>query len=384
MEQFFIDAIIRYMNTRYGIYLGALVLSGVLPIVASAACIPLIGTLQLGTKSEEVRMLQQFLNTRASTTVAYIGSGSIGNETNYFGPATKNAVVKFQTIFANEVLVPAGLSEATGIVGKFSREEINKQLCAQGGVKPVTTTTVTQKAAQENFAKEIALRSEALAEKINALRLSVATNIAKTQSSFAGTTLVPQSSITPPALDSSSKDLPLQIFTIDPFIAKIGDRVTIKGTGIVAGTSVRIGGTAYPLTIVSDGSAATFEIKTGFPLGKYYATLENSGKKSNDRVFVVVADTTKIPVIEGISPDTGNIGTTITLTGQNFAAKNDIFTSIGTIYDVRSSDGKTLSFPVTADTTYLNNNGKIIPYLAYFVAVVNENGISGFKEFKIR
>ncbi|HXK37793.1 MAG TPA: IPT/TIG domain-containing protein [Candidatus Paceibacterota bacterium] len=372
------------MNTRYGIYLGALVLSGVLPIVASAACIPLIGTLQLGTKSEEVRMLQQFLNTRASTTVAYIGSGSIGNETNYFGPATKNAVVKFQTIFANEVLVPAGLSEATGIVGKFSREEINKQLCAQGGVKPVTTTTVTQKAAQENFAKEIALRSEALAEKINALRLSVATNIAKTQSSFAGTTLVPQSSITPPALDSSSKDLPLQIFTIDPFIAKIGDRVTIKGTGIVAGTSVRIGGTAYPLTIVSDGSAATFEIKTGFPLGKYYATLENSGKKSNDRVFVVVADTTKIPVIEGISPDTGNIGTTITLTGQNFAAKNDIFTSIGTIYDVRSSDGKTLSFPVTADTTYLNNNGKIIPYLAYFVAVVNENGISGFKEFKIR
>jgi peptidoglycan hydrolase-like protein with peptidoglycan-binding domain len=372
------------MNIRYGFYVGALVLVGLLPSATYAACVPLTETLQTGTKSEEVRMLQQFLNTRASTTVAYIGSGSVGNETTYFGPATMRAVKKFQTIFAKEVLAPAGLTEATGIVGKFSREEINKQLCAQTGVATPVAAALTQKVAQENFAKEVALRSEALMEKINALRTTVAVNIAKTENATIGTTAATQPTTMPVASGSSSKDLPLQIFTLDPFLAKTGDKITVKGTGITTGTVVRIGGTVYPLTIVSDGDAATFDIGSNFPLGKYYATLENGSKKSNDRILIVVADTTKIPVIETISPDTGNIGTMISLTGQNFAPKNDIFTSIGTIYNVQSSDGKTLSFPVTADSTYLNNNGKIIPYIAYFVAVVNEHGISAFKEFKIR
>lgn len=65
---------------------------------------------------EDVRTLQKLLNTNGYT-VALSGSGSLGNETTYFGPATESAVIKFQ--------VAKGITPAVGYVGPITRTALS-------------------------------------------------------------------------------------------------------------------------------------------------------------------------------------------------------------------------------------------------------------------
>lgn len=78
-------------------------------------------TLQLGDTNPDVQRLQQFLNTHGFI-VSATGVGSSGHETQKFGFATRNALIKFQEANANQILKPAGLTKGTG---KFARATIN-------------------------------------------------------------------------------------------------------------------------------------------------------------------------------------------------------------------------------------------------------------------
>ena len=77
-----------------------------------------------GEKSDEVKTLQMFLN-NSGFTLALSGPGSKGNETNFFGPLTVNALIKFQEFYKNEILVPLNLTSGTGYFGQKTREFIN-------------------------------------------------------------------------------------------------------------------------------------------------------------------------------------------------------------------------------------------------------------------
>ncbi len=79
------------------------------------ACPALSRSLQLGSSGADVKALQMFLNAKAATQVSVSGAGSPGLESTYFGPATKAAVTKFQTL--NNV-------SAIGIVGPATRAAI--------------------------------------------------------------------------------------------------------------------------------------------------------------------------------------------------------------------------------------------------------------------
>lgn len=81
-----------------------------------------------GLDSEQVRMLQKFLNSDKQTLVKATGPGSPGNETTYFGNATQNAVERFQVIYKSVILDPIGFTSPTGIVGARSRSVLNQIL----------------------------------------------------------------------------------------------------------------------------------------------------------------------------------------------------------------------------------------------------------------
>jgi hypothetical protein len=81
--------------------------------------------LWIGSFTSDVVQLQRFLNEQGFT-IATQGPGSPGQETPYFGERTLQALKKFQTYYAESILKPAGLSQATGYFGIFTRMFVNQ------------------------------------------------------------------------------------------------------------------------------------------------------------------------------------------------------------------------------------------------------------------
>jgi len=77
--------------------------------------------LSQGMSGEDVRQLQKYLNGQGIM-VALSGSGSLSNETSYFGPATKAALLRFQSDHAAEL----GITVGTGYFGVLTRAMVNK------------------------------------------------------------------------------------------------------------------------------------------------------------------------------------------------------------------------------------------------------------------
>ena len=103
-------------------------------------------SLTIGSQGQDVVELQKYLNSNELTKVSESGVGSTGFETSYFGDKTKQAVIKFQNLFASSILHPLGLSTGSGFVGNSTISFLNR---IQGNTSQ-TNTTLTTNVAQIN------------------------------------------------------------------------------------------------------------------------------------------------------------------------------------------------------------------------------------------
>ena len=99
-------------------------------------------TLQLGSSGDDVSLLKIALNSDKDTKII-TNSAEV---TNIFDLATQIAVIKFQEKYANEILVPSGLTRGTGIVGPSTRKKLNSILnnileSTQTGTTSTTNTS---------------------------------------------------------------------------------------------------------------------------------------------------------------------------------------------------------------------------------------------------
>lgn len=105
-----------------------------IPTVSEAALIvpesfTFTQTLKLGSNVDpDVKYLQNILNRSDTMKVATSGPGSDKNLTSLFDEKTEASVIKFQALYANDILVPAKLKAPTGIVGPLTRAKLNSIL----------------------------------------------------------------------------------------------------------------------------------------------------------------------------------------------------------------------------------------------------------------
>jgi len=99
--------------------------------------------LKLGSRGDDVLELQKFLNNNGFT-IATAGAGSVNNETTYFGPATKSALVKYQNTYREQILTPVGLTTGSGYFGSSTINHIHASGSTQAQTSSTTKAELTQ------------------------------------------------------------------------------------------------------------------------------------------------------------------------------------------------------------------------------------------------
>lgn len=93
-----------------------------IPNISTAA--DLTRDLKYGDRGPDVLLLQKMLNESPDTQIASSGPGSPGQETDFFGSLTVQAVKRFQIKYRAEVLYPVNIFAATGYVGSMTRAKL--------------------------------------------------------------------------------------------------------------------------------------------------------------------------------------------------------------------------------------------------------------------
>jgi len=287
--------------------------------------------LRFGDRGPSVKGLQIALNKDPDTQIARSGPGSPGEETDFFGNLTKNAVIVFQEKYAALVLAPVGLSRGSGFVGPSTRAQLNT-LGEKSGTIGLETITKEQAAPEEGG---LTTDSTVQADGSTGPEISIfdqsATNV---EGSF------PTDSLSLFAVDNSN-----ELFLAFPsaYEGVPGTKITLTGSGFTAtDNTIHFGAQTIENIASPSGTDLVFAVP-GVAIGRYNVFVSNT-KGATDRISFLVPDPSAIPPkIDSISPESGVGRTQVTIRGEGFAPTNNrVYTSYGVLGSVASVDGKTI------------------------------------------
>lgn len=304
--------------------------------------------LSLGSNvNPDVAYLQRVLNSNPATIVASTGVGSDSNLTTYFGSKTLDAVMRFQNLYKNDILTPAGLSSATGFVGGYTRAKLNTILKSGLNNGIYTNATSTNTTASTNT----------------------------TYVSVNGNT----------AINYGAR----QITDLSTYSAVPGQIMSLFGQGFHPSTNKLYLGTVFTGTYASQnsGTKINFQVPYSISQGRYQLQINNEyGTSTSGLIFLnVTSNTTNstttsvyIPTITTVTPTSTNaINSIIRITGTNFTSNNTLLTNLGDISNIRSNDGKNIDLMIGSLPNYTSAfntyKGKSITLL---LRVKNEYGTS--------
>ena len=295
-------------------------------------CINLMWNLSFGSRGTEVRKLQTFLVSRN-----YPGGGS-WMITGYFGRATQAAVRNFQ--------MEQGLSPV-GIVGPMTRAAIARVSCGGTGYNPYpypTPPTYTYP---------------------------------PTTPPNNTTCYYTYPYICPPFNNYQNVTLTsLSVTSGQP-----GSSVTIYGSNFdYANNTVYFG--TMPIANVSsyNGTSLTVTVPSTVSQNAVNVYVTNTRGTSNTLTFNITGNICQYPYtncygsvnIQYLSPSSGSVGTTVTVTGNGFSTTgNTVRFGAGVITGVNSPNGNTLSFVIPSQ---LGGTSQFVTQGTYNVSVSNFSG----------
>jgi len=294
-----------------------ILLSFFLPFFASAECFS--RNLTLDTTGEDVKKVQKILNMTQETRVSETGSGSLGNETTYFGPRTRLAVIKFQNMYREEVLTPVGLSAGTGYVGVATRKKL-ETLCSLG-----TSATL------------------------------------------------PPLPTTPPLKQATSSSNGVSVFFPSEYSGVPGVLRMISGDGFIPNAQNTVYFGPYSATGTAQSNSELFVFIPNIPTGKYPLWVENqNGTSTKDAFFIVRDPNVPEPALTSLSPTSGKAGTKVEIRGTGFTpTHNTIHTGLNVVENVVSQGG---AIEWIVPTSF--SGGKETTSIPVWIYVVNERGVS--------
>jgi hypothetical protein len=108
------------------------------------------------------------------------------------------------------------------------------------------------------------------------------------------------------------------ITAISPTSGPVGTSVTINGSGFSGTTAVTFNGTAAGYQVASTGATITTTVPAGATTGVIAVTTPGGIAKSPTFTVTATPPAPKNPVITSFTPNKGNSGTKVTITGANF------------------------------------------------------------------
>lgn len=393
--------------------------SSSLPVVTTG-CVNLPISLAVRYRSPDVLRYQNFLISQ--------GYLAAGYATGYFGGLTFAATRRFQ---ANNGIRP------TGFVGSLTRAKIYALSCNGGVVPPVNQAPVITSISPSTgpFGTQITIYGRNFNRTSNAVNFAGINNIVTNIPSYDGVSMqftVPASlcaqgatycpaialspgsyqisvtnssgtsnSVTFLAVGSGTSDRPIVNGIDGPTALSVGQ----QGTWVVRATDSTGGGLSYQVLWGDEGlygsyyvAAATFTQTATFThvynqSGSYTPTFivrGSNGLTSQTSLTVQVGggSTTIAPTISNLSPSSGPVGTTVTVTGNNFTRYDNKINFAGVnnaVTGIPSYNGTTLQFNIPgtpcAYGTYCAQ--VVLAPGTYPVSVSNPNGTSNSLNFVV-